>query len=246
MKRLIFIGVGLLSACSSSNFTTAEPIDAATDSTAADSTEPRDTAAGDTATGDTATTADTAVVDSSNSDGKADTGPKCEGHTSGPCPEGLSCVSCPAGGPSNNYVCSTPCTSNAQCTDPARPKCNMPLGAEEGICTANEFACLWGAVSTRKLKDEIAYLSDEEIVALARQALTIKLASYHYKSDKTGKKNLGYILEDAPNAASSDLSKNQVDLYAYASMVLAATKVQEKRIDALEKEMTKLRAQCSK
>lgn len=242
MKRLIFVGVGLLCACSASNFTTAEPNDGATDSAAADSTEPRDTA-----TGDTATTADTTAVDSSKSDGNvADTGPKCEGHAPGSCPEGLNCLSCPAGGPSSNYVCSTTCKSNAECTDPARPKCNMALGAEEGICTANDFACLWGAVSTRKLKDEIAYLSDEEIVALARQALAIKLASYHYKTDKTGKKNLGYILEDAPNAPSSDLTKSQVDLYAYASMVLAATKVQEKRIDALEKEMSKLRTQCSK
>lgn len=247
MKRSVFLCGVLLWGCSASNFTTADPIDTgtATDSAVVD-TGSTDGTAGDTAVGDSAV-GDTAIADTAKGDtNPADTGPKCEGHSPGSCEPGLSCVSCPAGGPSNNYVCSTSCKSNAQCTDSARPKCNMPLGAEEGICTANDFPCLWGAVSSRKLKDEIAYLSDEEIVALARQALAIKLASYHYKNDKSEKKNLGYILEDAPQAASSDMTKGQVDLYAYASMVLAATKVQEKRIDALEKEMAKLRTQCSK
>ena len=116
----------------------------------------------------------------------------------------------------------------------------------EGICTPSDFACAWGAVSTRKAKDDIVYVTDVEQLALAKQALALKLATYHYKQDPTRTKKLGYILEDAPGAASSDLAREEVDLYAYASMVLAATKVQEKRLDALEKEMASLRAKCGK
>lgn len=245
MKRLLFACLAL--GCSSSDFTTSEPVDTGVlaDSAAADASVD--------ASADTNPSADSAIdaakVDSTSDapiDTAVDAGPKCEGKAPGYCPGTLTCLSCPAGGPASNYLCTTSCKSNAQCTDPARPKCNMPSTGttESGICTPNDFSCLWGAVSTRKAKDDIAYLTDDEIVALAKQAMAIKLATYRYKNDPTATKKLGYILEDAPKAASSDLSREQVDLYAYASMVLAATQAQEKRLDALEKQVAALKKQC--
>lgn len=244
MKRLLFAFLAL--GCSSSDFSTDETMDTGSstaDSSSVDSS-PVDSSAVDSRVVDSAV-ADTRPADTAPDAPEVDSGPKCEGKTAGSCTGGLTCLSCPAGGPSSNYLCSTPCKSNAQCTDPTRPKCNQPATGLEGICTPNDFPCLWGAVSTRKAKDDIAYLTDDEIVGLAKQAMAIKLATYKYKNDPSATKKLGYILEDAPKVASSDMSREQVDLYAYASMVLAATQAQEKRLDALEKQVTALKKQCS-
>ena len=47
-----------------------------------------------------------------------------------------------------NYLCTTACMQDRECTDPARPVCNRPRmgGGGAGICTSRDFACAWGAV----------------------------------------------------------------------------------------------------
>jgi hypothetical protein len=81
-----------------------------------------------------------------------DAGPVCGGNLPGSCAAtpGTTCLSCPAGGPAEHYLCTTACTSDAQCTDAARPRCNRPSGGPgvggAGICTPDTFACAWGAV----------------------------------------------------------------------------------------------------
>ncbi|MCB9593801.1 MAG: Hint domain-containing protein [Sandaracinaceae bacterium] len=82
--------------------------------------------------------------------GDVDAGPACEGMTEGFCADGaLGCLCCPAGGPTQNCLCTTACTDDAECTDPARPHCNQPrmgMGGGSGICTPMMFTCAWGAV----------------------------------------------------------------------------------------------------
>ena len=78
-----------------------------------------------------------------------DLGPLCEGNTFGACTEtGTGCECCPAGGPLSNCLCTTTCTTDADCPEPSRPLCNKDMlnpGAT-GICTPNDFVCAWGAI----------------------------------------------------------------------------------------------------
>jgi hypothetical protein len=68
------------------------------------------------------------------------------------CPgTGLECLGCPAGGDQVVYYCTTACTADSQCTDPARPTCNR-RGADgggdpmsEGICTGPGAECDWNS-----------------------------------------------------------------------------------------------------
>ncbi|MCB9593802.1 MAG: Hint domain-containing protein [Sandaracinaceae bacterium] len=81
----------------------------------------------------------------------ADAGPECGGRFSGFCTDGsLMCLSCPFGGPAENYLCTTACSTDADCTDAARPTCNRPTGpgsgGRMGMCTDSSFICRWGAV----------------------------------------------------------------------------------------------------
>jgi len=110
-----------------------------------------DTDAGDTDAGSTdAGASDAARVDAGAVDaGDVDAGPLCGGNAPGSCAlvPGTSCLSCPAGGPVENYLCTTACNTDANCTDAARPRCNRPsTSGTGGICTSAEFSCAWGAV----------------------------------------------------------------------------------------------------
>ncbi len=79
-----------------------------------------------------------------------DMGPACsETSPSGFCAGGgLSCECCPAGGPRSNCLCTTTCTTDEDCTDPARPRCNRDElnPGSTGICTPTDFVCAWGAI----------------------------------------------------------------------------------------------------
>ncbi len=82
--------------------------------------------------------------------GDVDAGILCEGMTVGACTDSaLSCLCCPAGGPAQNCLCTTRCSVDGDCTDPARPRCNAPTaggGAPPGLCTPTDFTCAWGSV----------------------------------------------------------------------------------------------------
>jgi len=71
-----------------------------------------------------------------------DAGAMCGGGRPGWCSGDLACNCCPAGGPTQLCLCSETCTSDTQCTDPARPVCNRsPTGP--GFCSAAGFGCCW-------------------------------------------------------------------------------------------------------
>ncbi len=86
---------------------------------------------------------DAGVVDA----GAVDAGDLCGPQDQGLCLEtNLDCLCCPAGGPMNNCLCTTSCLDDADCTAVARPHCNQPDVASQGICTALDYPCAWGAV----------------------------------------------------------------------------------------------------
>ena len=81
------------------------------------------------------------------SGGGPDGGDFCGPMDIGPCTDGaLSCLCCPGGGPTENCLCTTPCMSSNQCTDPARPMCNQQDAMTMGICTSTTYVCAWGSV----------------------------------------------------------------------------------------------------
>ena len=60
--------------------------------------------------------------------------------------QGAACLCCPIGGPAQTCICTTACTESAECTDRARPVCNIDKQfTETGICAPEGFICRWGA-----------------------------------------------------------------------------------------------------
>jgi hypothetical protein len=69
---------------------------------------------------------------------------ECSDQAWGVCADAaLACQCCPNGGPSQHCLCSTTCKADAECTDPARPKCQQPSGGSAGFCAPADFACCW-------------------------------------------------------------------------------------------------------
>jgi hypothetical protein len=97
-----------------------------------------------------------------------------------------------------------------------------------------------GTSSSIEVKKDVEYLDDAARAQIAEQALGIKLATYKYKNADQ-RERLGFILEDSPNVAAADMNAKQVDVYAYASMVLATVQEQQKKIDALQAEIDRLK-----
>ena len=56
-----------------------------------------------------------------------------------------------------------------------------------------------------------------------------------------GRRHLGFVLEDSPSVPAVDRDGDMVDLYGYASMLLATTQAQQRQIEALQKQVDELR-----
>ncbi|MCB9556892.1 MAG: hypothetical protein H6707_12370 [Deltaproteobacteria bacterium] len=65
------------------------------------------------------------------------------GDCGGPCADGLNCLGCRSGESGHHSLCTTGCRSDADCLDPARPRCNQPQPDQPGLCTPKAFGCCW-------------------------------------------------------------------------------------------------------
>lgn len=70
-------------------------------------------------------------------------GPACADTTFGYCAGGLACLCCPAGGPAQHCICSTPCTKDGECGAVDRPACQAPAVGQMGFCAPKNFSCCW-------------------------------------------------------------------------------------------------------
>ena len=96
-------------------------------------------------------------------------------------------------------------------------------------------------MSSRRVKKDIRYLSPDEVSATAAQALRLRLATYEYKAPPyAGRRHLGFIIEDSPTAPAVDRDGDMVDLYGYASMLLATTQAQQRQIEDLKSRIESL------
>ena len=106
-------------------------------------------------------------------------------------------------------------------------------------------------ISTKKAKQDIAYVGDAELTRLHDETIGMKLATYRYKGpfvdpNDPNATHLGFIVEDQPRSLSVDRGHDRVDLYGYMSMAVATMQVQEKEIAALRKQVDSLAASCPK
>jgi hypothetical protein len=125
------------------------------------------------------------------------------------------------------------CDTGASCAGPL--KCTATDPTHGGACP----------VSRAKYKTDIRYLSSEERAKLADDVQTIPLVRYRYK-DGPERQHLGFIIEDVEPSPSVDSAHDQVDLYGYTSMAIAALQEQRREIEALKAELKGLRAEISK
>ena len=105
-------------------------------------------------------------------------------------------------------------------------------------------------ISRRRYKTDVAYVSQPELVRYHEQMRRVRLATYAYRDapkDQGGaRRRLGFLIEVQEQSMSVDPERDMVDLYGYTSMAVAALQVQGQKIEALEKELGRLRAQLGK
>jgi hypothetical protein len=95
-------------------------------------------------------------------------------------------------------------------------------------------------ISRAKWKKDIAYLDAAGRATLHHELMDMKLATWEYSVDSAPKgRRLGFIIDDQPGIPAVD--GDHVDVYAYATMAVAALQEQQKQIDALKAEIEELR-----
>lgn len=81
-----------------------------------------------------------------------------------------------------------------------------------------------------------------ETRSLASLAFSIPLTRYNYKSDHLKQPQLGFILEDVENKAPFLLhGQDQVNLYGYSSLAIAAVQELKAEIEMLKLELAALK-----
>jgi hypothetical protein len=94
--------------------------------------------------------------------------------------------------------------------------------------------------SRARFKSDIEYLGAEERSKLAADVQAIPLVRYRYK-DAPERHHLGFIIEDVEPSPGVDSEHDRVDLYGYASMLVAALQEQQREIETLRLELKELR-----
>jgi hypothetical protein len=138
----------------------------------------------------------------------------------------------------------TPCTRTKSdpCAYDDRYRCVAQRACVSGKWSSNLSEGHICPVSRRAAKTRIAYVGSRAKERLARELLGLRLARYEYRDPRNGRgRKLGFLIDDAPSIPAVDASGERIDLYAYASMAVAALQSQAKQIDALRREITSLR-----
>jgi hypothetical protein len=160
--------------------------------------------------------------------------PVCPGPSTGGASSGLAACD-PAGGQKQG----APCKVEGQTCDPGSA-CGEKL-----LCTTSDPTHGGNCpISRAKYKEDIQYLSSAERDQLATELNSIPLVRYRYK-DAPEREHLGFIIEDVEPSPSVDSKRDQVDLYGYTSMAVAALQKQQHQIDSLRKQVDELTRKLS-
>jgi hypothetical protein len=130
------------------------------------------------------------------------------------------------------------CGSPAAMCDPI-DDCNARL-----LCTDVDPRLGPCPISKRAYKDDVRYLPTAEVDARAEALLSVQLAEYRYTREAPGgKPHLGFIIDDGVPGEALRPSGDQVDLYGYTSLAVAALQAQARQISALEARLAQLEAE---
>lgn len=94
-------------------------------------------------------------------------------------------------------------------------------------------------ISRAQFKKDIRYLGEAELAQYRDELLGLKLATWRYKGAPE-RERLGFILDDAPVSKATDGARDQVDLYGYTSLAVAAAQVQAKELEGLKQQVEAL------
>jgi hypothetical protein len=147
-----------------------------------------------------------------------------------------------SGGASSGIpACKTTETKGASCA-PAGAECDTgtPCSGPLKCTTSDPTHGGQCPISRAKYKTDIRYLTPVERAKLADDVQSIPLVRYRYK-DGPERQHLGFIIEDVEPSPSVDSPHDQVDLYGYTSMAVAAIQEQRHEIDAMKAELEELR-----
>jgi hypothetical protein len=139
-------------------------------------------------------------------------------------------------------VCTTEKAGDA-CSQ-AGQTCGLPDGCGADLLCTTTDPTMGGncPISRASYKHDIRYLPDGELTRIHDELVAMPLTTWRYNHEgASGREHLGFIIDDNPKSPAVAASGNQVDLYGYMSMAVAAIQVQEKQIEALEHEMKALR-----
>ncbi len=161
-------------------------------------------------------------------------------HCSGPlawaCGTPNAIQGCPAGIPNQGTVCAS---EGLQCDYGCESNMARTCTGGVWVTSSSPGGC---PISTRAVKRDITYITPSQADALAHEVRSTRLATYEYTlPGLTGRRRLGFILEDQPASFAADPEHSQVDLYGYTSMLVAAVQSQSREIDALRTEVDALR-----
>ena len=144
-------------------------------------------------------------------------------------------------GPTGQPPCTTEKVGDS-CSS-AGTMCDPGLGCRVNlVCAKSDPTMAPGGcpISRARYKQDIRYLSPAELSAIAGRLLDTPLAEWRYRADLSDTTQLGFIIEDV--GPSPSVSGDHVNLYGYASMAVAALKVQSEQLRALEDDLARLRA----
>jgi len=139
----------------------------------------------------------------------------------------------------------SPCTMQGQeCAAGPPVECGQTvIECDKGVWTVLDNSC---PISTRRMKKNIAYLAPSDAERTRDELLSVRLATYRYKSGDDAT-HLGFIIEDMPEQSPAVMpSRERVDLYGYTSMAVATIQLQQAEIAALEKRLADVEARCAK
>jgi hypothetical protein len=101
-------------------------------------------------------------------------------------------------------------------------------------------------ISMRGAKQDIRYVTNEDLQRLADEVAKIRLTTYTYKDPSLGgDEHLGFIIDDNPASPAVYPNHQKVDLYGYTSMAVATLQVQQKQLEAQQLQMEELQREIS-
>ena len=95
-------------------------------------------------------------------------------------------------------------------------------------------------VSKASFKSDIHYLTPQDREVYYAELQGIRLATYRYRAAGE-RKHLGFLIDDRKPEVAIDPERDQVELYSYTSLAVAALQVQAQKIATLEEEVARLR-----